>query len=832
MMQTKTTALHVIVSLLLISCGASQTCNDEMTACSCPEFGVDGAPVEVCYFEFVVERLITFTRYVREAPLGSAGKPYFINDTTGGLQRIPIGPDKDEGCSPTNCTQANTADGTTYRTFIGINGRLPGPTLVVYEGQTVVVDVINALATEPITIHWHGLDQFNTPWMDGAEIITQCPIAPGTSFRYIFKASQAGTFWYHSHSGFQRGDGLAGGFVIRDRSNTDQIYPVYFMDNPEEHTVTLLDWFRQIGTTLFWKGLSKLRRFSPLNEPFDSVPSPDDSGFLTPPDDHSGFVKTPKIAADGSGVGIIPFWSVLINGLGKQPDLDFKDSRLKVFTVQPGNKYRFRLVGIVSVYALRFSVDGHRLTVIATDGNFIRPVEADYVIIHSGERYDILVNANQTGQSDFWIRAQTLEVNMTDFPPYEPLSGHEGLAVLHYGDGATIPLGPDYANINEIPKTCTNRANCIAVNCPFEKYHPSYNITCINVHQFRLQFPSPPELLPSSEPDIEQVLNFAFETRRHLSSVNARTFLLPVTSPQIFPDKIDSSSLCKSSDTCEGGCFCTNFLDIPYNQTVRLIFSSAGHAENRRKFTHPIHLHGHHFQVVDVGYGTYNSTTGTLIRPTEDIECASGSTKDLCINPIWNVNAPTLPKVDEFTVTKDTVILPALGYVVVEFRSTNPGWWFLHCHMWPHVAEGMALVINEAQERNPPPPKGICDPGNFTWTVEEFNKALNFTCTPSPTMTSIVASSTSGPTTTPGCTGSTGALSPKNEDCNTPRDAFVGVAVVLILFLLVSIALQVVVIVVLFHKRGCGKQKKRNQRRENATHYYECKFQHLFFIKS
>ena len=424
-----------------------------------------------------------------------------------------------------------------------------------------------------------------------------------------------------------------------------------------------------------------------------------------------------------------------------------------------------------------------------------------YSLIHSGERYDVLITANQTGQTDFWIRAETLEVKFdkSELPPYTSL-GHEGLAILHYGN-APVPVGPSYANITDIPKTCTNESRCTAVNCPFKAYHVSYNITCINVHELKLQFPSPADLLPSPEPDIQHVLNFAFEYTRHLSSINARSLLLPVTSPQIFPSRIDRSSVCDPTDECREGCLCTHIIDIPYNKTVRLVFSSAGILPNRRMFTHPIHLHGHQFQVVAVGYGTYNDTTGEVIKSSTDIMCANGSNKDLCINPSL-VNVTGLSRVDEFTVTKDTVILPALGYVVVEFRSTNPGWWFLHCHMWPHVAEGMALVINEAEERNPPPPKGICDHGNFTWTVEDFNKAINFTYSPSSTATSTsTQTSASGTTSTTQSPGTPAPLNPTDTECEMLEDAFVGVATVLIAFSVISITLHITVIIILARKR-------------------------------
>ena len=484
---------------------SNQYCNDDMTACSCPESD------EVCYFELAVQRLITFTRYVHNTPFGSAGKSYYINDL-GELEHVPFSPDR-TGCSATNCTQANTADGLTYRTFVGINGRLPGPTLVVYEGQTIVADVINMLQTEATTVHWHGLEQFNTPWMDGAGINSQCPIQPGTSFRYIFKASKAGTFWYHSHSGFQRGDGMFGGLVIKDRSDAER-YAIDHVDLPEQHTVTLLDWQREDGTSLFWKSLSKLRRVSSHDDLIDSVPLPGDFDFGT-------------AGVDGSGAGVVRFWSALVNGLGWHRDLPYNNTILKVFSVQQGTTYRFRIIGGSSLFAFRFSIDGHKLTVIATDGYYIQPVEADYVILHSGERYDVLVTANQTGQSNFWMRAETLEAQVNFFdepiplPPYDPLPDHQTRAVLHY-EGSDIPGGPEYANIVHIPKTCTEDSPCLAVNCPFRSYHPSFNITCVNVHELRLYFPTPPDELPSAEYDEEYFLNFAFESARRLSSINAR----------------------------------------------------------------------------------------------------------------------------------------------------------------------------------------------------------------------------------------------------------------------------------------------------------------------
>ena len=135
--------------------------------------------------------------------------------------------------------------------------------------------------------------------------------------------------------------------------------------------------------------------------------------------------------------------------------MPFENSILSVFPVKRGKTYRFRLIGVQSVYAYRFSIDSHKLTVIATDSFLIKPVETDYIIIHSGERYDFVVAANETVEN-FWMRAETLEANLTsnETAPYQSFPNHLALAVLNYED-APVPAGPDYLNIPNNTKKCS-----------------------------------------------------------------------------------------------------------------------------------------------------------------------------------------------------------------------------------------------------------------------------------------------------------------------------------------------------------------------------------------
>ena len=236
--------------------------------------------------------------------------------------------------------------------------------LIVYRHQTISVEVVNMMLTEVTTIHWHGLAQLNTYWMDGAGTVSQCPIEPGTSFTYVFNFITAGTFWYHSHSGAQRSEGLFGALIVRDEDETRN-YPNQFNDIPEEHTLTLLDWQREESTTLFWKDLAKIRPTTPVEQCPDNVPTTPQKFELTR-------------GVDKSGIGTFSWWSGVINGLGKHEDVAFKNSILSVFTVERGQTYRFRLIGVQSVFAFRFSIDNHKLIVIATDTWLIEPVETDF----------------------------------------------------------------------------------------------------------------------------------------------------------------------------------------------------------------------------------------------------------------------------------------------------------------------------------------------------------------------------------------------------------------------------------------------------------------------
>ena len=142
-------------------------------------------------------------------------------------------------------------DGRTYHLYIAINGQIPGPTLIV-TGQMVYVNVTNRLTNEAITVHWHGMHQRGTPWMDGVAFLSQAPITSGAVFQYRFKVSPAGTHWYHSHLGTQRTDRLCGALTVRENATVPIAEKLgAFQDIPSQHTLILLDFQRESSLNLF-----------------------------------------------------------------------------------------------------------------------------------------------------------------------------------------------------------------------------------------------------------------------------------------------------------------------------------------------------------------------------------------------------------------------------------------------------------------------------------------------------------------------------------------------------------------------------------------------------
>nr|ACR19861.1 putative laccase 4 precursor [Agaricus bisporus var. bisporus] len=233
-----------------------------------------------------------------------------------------------------------------------IDGAHPGPIITAQKGDRVKINVINELSDPNqmlgTTIHWHGMFQKGTNFMDGTAGVTQCPIAPNNSFQYDFQVSGAGTFWYHSHFGVQYCDGVRGAFIVYDPS--DPLKSLYDVDD-ESTIITLSEWYH-------------------------------------------------LLAVDVTAIELAD--STLINGKGRYPSGD--NTELAVVNVQQGQRYRLRLISISCDPNFTFSVDGHNLTVIEVEGIAVTPETVNSIRIYAGQRYSVVLDASQP-IDNYWIRA-------------------------------------------------------------------------------------------------------------------------------------------------------------------------------------------------------------------------------------------------------------------------------------------------------------------------------------------------------------------------------------------------------------------------------------------
>ncbi|KAK5644323.1 hypothetical protein RI129_005623 [Pyrocoelia pectoralis] len=112
-------------------------------------------------------------------------------------------------------------------TIIAVNRQVPGPTISVCENDILVVDVINKIPGQSVTMHWRGQPQVEAPMMDGVPMVTQCPISSYTTFQYKFRASRPGTHMWHAHAGAKFSDGIFGALIVNQPEKLNPFKDLY-----------------------------------------------------------------------------------------------------------------------------------------------------------------------------------------------------------------------------------------------------------------------------------------------------------------------------------------------------------------------------------------------------------------------------------------------------------------------------------------------------------------------------------------------------------------------------------------------------------------------------
>ncbi|KIJ21194.1 laccase [Paxillus involutus ATCC 200175] len=445
------------------------------------------------------------------------------------------------------------------------NGVYPGPLIRAQKNDQFVIQVFNELTDETMpldtSIHWHGVSQPRSNWADGVAYVTQCPIRPYEAFEHKFTPTgQTGTYWYHSHYSTQYCDGLRGPLVIYDPA--DPLGHLYDVDD-ENTVITLSDWYHTPSTQL-------------------------------------GTIFTTVTAN-----------STLINGRGRYPGGPLQP--LTVIDVTPGLRYRFRIIGLSCDPSFNFTIDGHRMTIIEADGTEVVPVEVDSMPVLAGQRYSVVVTADQP-VANYWIRSMNNQANQT-------FDGGQNMAILRYA-GA----------LDQDP---TSAAGPYELSFDESALHP-------------LVDPGAPGIPEIGKADVNLNMVVGFQSPPGLFLINNVSWSNP---PMPVLLQILSGARHPSELLPNGSVY-----ELPPNKVVEISFPITGTGAGA---PHPIHLHGHTFNVVRVA----GNSTPNFVNPVRRDVVSTGTPDD---------------------------------NVTIRFVTDNPGPWFLHCHIDWHLNHGFAAVMAEA----------------------------------------------------------------------------------------------------------------------------------------
>ena len=254
-----------------------------------------------------------------------------------------------------------------------VNGMLSGPTLRWKEGDTVTINVTNNL-NEDTSIHWHGI--ILPPAMDGVPGISFDGIKPGETFTYTFPIVQSGTYWYHSHSGFQEQEGVFGAIIIEPKIKDPYEYD-------REYVISLSDWSDEKPSSVYRKLKLSASYYNfkqrTVGDFFDEVK---EKGFFEAFSERKMWNEMKMTDRDISDVSGYTY-TYLMNG--ENPATGFKA------LFKNGEKIRLRFINSAAMTFFDVRIPGLKMTVVAADGNNIQPVTIDEFRIGVAETYDVIV---------------------------------------------------------------------------------------------------------------------------------------------------------------------------------------------------------------------------------------------------------------------------------------------------------------------------------------------------------------------------------------------------------------------------------------------------------
>ena len=317
-------------------------------------------------------------------------------------------------------------DGQFPRRAIGINDTWPPPPIFSNLGDVVVIHVKNELDVKS-GLHTHGLFHNGTNHFDGAIGITECGIAPGSTFTYNLTMRQSGTFWIHGHLNGQYVDGLQSAFIVKD----EQDKQVYKYD--DEYVIALTDWYHEQHSVM-------LEHFLSIYNPMGAEPIPD---------------------------------SAIINH-GEKTELKF----------EPKKSYRIRIISMTAIGLFNIYLTGHKFKVIEVDGVLVEPFETDSLHMSAAQRYSILVTALDKADTNFKFHAK-MDQNMLDSPSPNPNASIPIIYSSEFQDYEQLNGESDYPSdptlfdqlslVPFIPQENVAADRTILLNVDFVQFQDAFN---------------------------------------------------------------------------------------------------------------------------------------------------------------------------------------------------------------------------------------------------------------------------------------------------------------------------------------------------------------------
>jgi FtsP/CotA-like multicopper oxidase with cupredoxin domain len=392
----------------------------------------------------------------------------------------------------------------------------------------------------PSLVHWHGLAP---PWrQDGVPGISGPPIPAGGSADYDFPVAYGGTFWMHSHQGFQEQLLLDAPLIIRDQR-----------DKPgqQEIVLTLNDFSFTPPAEIF----ANLKTGGGMPGMAESAAKPMPASMMS-----MGGTPTGG-EVGGPDLNDVTYDAFLAN------DRTLGDP--EVVKVEPGAQVLLRVINAAAMTSFHFDLGALEGRLIAVDGTLVQPIAARRFPINVAQRLDIVL---------------TIPRGSAAYPLLATVEGER--------NRTGIILAAGQPTIARVPAQAPNAKPAITMEV-----------------ESRLRAAEP---LAPRKPDRVHNIDLTGEMSKYIWSINGVAW-----NPQVPP------------------------LPIAKGERVALIMT------NSTGMPHPMHLHGHRFQVVEIGGLRFSGAV------------------------------------------RDTVRVPPAQRVVVEFDANNPGWWAFHCHMLYHMEAGM-----------------------------------------------------------------------------------------------------------------------------------------------